>query len=111
PGTTLSPYTTLFRSLAVRPGRRGGRVAVRARPARQRRPCAWRRGRWPAPADPRELRPAGAHPDAGYRGGKPQRLGCRRRDPVRSGAPAPFLTEAPASRPGGEDPAAVLPRP
>ena len=49
----------------LRPGRRGRRVALRARPARQRRAGAGRRRRRPAPADARALRPAGEDPDAG----------------------------------------------
>ena len=53
--------------------------------ARQRRAGAGQRGRGPAPAHPRELRPAGEDPDAG-RVRKPQRLGRHRHRPVRGGA-------------------------
>ena len=44
-------------------------------------------GAGPAPADAQDLRPAGAHPD-GRRGRKPERVGGRRRLPVRGAAPA-----------------------
>ena len=60
--------------------------ALRGGPARGDRLGAGRRGRGHAPPHARELRPAGADPDA-RRGGEPQRVGGGGRLPVRIGAP------------------------
>src|SRR6266487_1535084 len=71
----------------VQAGRRAGQPV---RPGPDRRAGlrgGRRRGRGPAPAGPRDLRPAGPHPH-GRPGGEPQRLGRRRPGPVR-GPPPP----------------------
>ena len=75
-------------------GRRSDGIALRDRPARQRRTGAGWRGRRHAAIDARALRPVGEDPDA-RRHREPQRFGRHRRHAVRSRAAAAGLTDDP----------------